>query len=246
MRTISNLQTGILVGVCAAVFSINPCRAQTSFSVVTAHGQTDSQIEQALAQRGSVDFSEVPLRQVVAELSRKFEVQVVLSLKKLEEASVSPETPVTRKATDLSFESILRLILSDLELTYLVRHECLMITTPEDAESQLETRVYPVLDLVTTGAAGLRPSEDDQKRDYDALINVILSTIQPDSWDDVGGPGAVDALDNAGALVISQTRDVHLQIEGLFAALRQAKQFQGLAPPAREPMGHRPAHWPNR
>jgi hypothetical protein len=39
-------------------------------------------------------------------------------------------------------------MLNDLELTYVVRDEVLLITTPEEAESQLITKVYPVGDLV--------------------------------------------------------------------------------------------------
>lgn len=31
--------------------------------------------------------------------------------------------------------------------------------------------------------------------DFDSLIELITATIKPDSWDDVGGPGAIDAFD---------------------------------------------------
>lgn len=201
---------------------------QTRTSLSAELGADASHIEEALKHRGSIDFVERPLRDVVPELSRQFKVPVVLSFKKLEEASVSPETPITKKFYDLTFESILRLLLKDLELTYVVRDEVLQITTPEDAESQLITRVYPVLDLVTVGKS--RPPKSGFGKDYDSLIDVIIATIQPDSWDDVGGPGAIDALGNAGSLVISQTSEVHGQIEGLLAALRKAKALQGLVP----------------
>jgi Protein of unknown function (DUF1598) len=42
--------------------------------------------------------------------------------------------------------------------------------------------------------------------DFDSLIDLIIATIKPDSWDDVGGPGAVDSfeggvyVDSAGLL----------------------------------------------
>ena len=44
--------------------------------------------------------------------------------------------------------SALRLILKDLELSYLVQDEVVQITTPEDAAAQLTHKVYPVGDLV--------------------------------------------------------------------------------------------------
>ncbi len=41
-----------------------------------------------------------------------------------------------------------RLVLRDLDLTYVIRDEVLMITTPEEAELELSTKVHPVADLV--------------------------------------------------------------------------------------------------
>ena len=39
-------------------------------------------------------------------------------------------------------------MLRDMELTYIIKDEVLLITTPEKAESELVTKVYPVADLV--------------------------------------------------------------------------------------------------
>jgi hypothetical protein len=187
--------------------------------------QHERNIELALALQGSVRFQETALQDVAAELSRQFQIPIVLSPKKLEEASISQDTPVTKHLEGLSLESILGLILRDLELVFTIRHEVLLITTAEDAESDLDTRVYPVLDLITTRKAG---SHFYVGRDYDSLIELIIATIKPDSWDDVGGPGAIDALDNAGSLVISQTQAVHRQVERLLVSLRRAKKMQGI------------------
>ena len=46
-------------------------------------------------------------------------------------------------------------LLKELDLTYVVRDEVLLITTPEEAESQLVTKVYPVGDLVNRGPKSL-------------------------------------------------------------------------------------------
>ncbi|MFV1969214.1 MAG: hypothetical protein ACC628_27650, partial [Pirellulaceae bacterium] len=48
--------------------------------------------------------------------------------------------------------------------------------------------------------------------DFDTLIELITATIVPDSWDAVGGPGAIESFDTNLSLVISQTQDVHDQI----------------------------------
>ena len=48
----------------------------------------------------------------------------------------------------VTLRSALRLLLKDLELSYLIQDEVIQITTPEDASAQVSTKVYPVGDLV--------------------------------------------------------------------------------------------------
>ena len=49
---------------------------------------------------------------------------------------------------NITLRSALRLMLKNLQLTYIIQDEVLMITTPEEAEKQLVVKVYPVADLV--------------------------------------------------------------------------------------------------
>jgi general secretion pathway protein D len=62
--------------------------------------------------------------------------------------------------------------------------------------------------------------------DFDTLIELITSTIAPDSWDAVGGPGAVESFPTNLSLVISQTQDVHDQIADLLEQLRRLQDLQ--------------------
>ena len=54
----------------------------------------------------------------------------------------------------------------------------------------------------------------------DSLIEMITTIVQPDSWDDVGGPGGVDCY--KGLLAVSQTDQVHKRIERFLDMLREA------------------------
>jgi len=120
-------------------------------------GGAEQRIFGELNRTTNLDVVEMPLRDVVAYLSEVHGIPIVLSAKKLEEASVSGDTPITKSVRGITLRSALRLLLRDLELTYVIRDEVLQITTPEDAESQLLTKVYPVGDLVvpiTTGGGG--------------------------------------------------------------------------------------------
>ena len=205
----------------------------------------EDRIEAALTQQVSFNFSEEPLKDAIDIIKQKTGLPILLATKKLEEAAINLETPVTVSLHDLTLESFFRNFLGDLGLTFLVRDEVIVITTPEDAGSQLINRIYPVLDLVarrtpvyeanavvTSKTAGGRVGVAD----YESLMDVITTTIDPDSWDDVGGPGSIAEFDNAGVLIIAQTRDTHQKIGKLLNSLRRVKGLQGLptiAPQAR-------------
>lgn len=155
-------------------------------------------------------------------------VSIVLATSTLADAAITSDTPVTAQISGVSYRSLLRLVLDELKLTWTFRNEVILITTREDAESMLETRLYPVLDLVA--AAGTTPDKAMRgEHDYDTLIDTITTTVEPDSWDDVGGPGTIAEYPGAGALVISQTAEIHEQVEKILAALRRVKQIQGIS-----------------
>ncbi len=62
--------------------------------------------------------------------------------------------------------------------------------------------------------------------DFDSLIELITSTIAPQSWDDVGGPGAIQGFETNLSLVVSQTQEIHEQIADLLAQLRRLQDLQ--------------------
>ncbi len=62
--------------------------------------------------------------------------------------------------------------------------------------------------------------------DFDTLIDLITSTIAPDSWTDVGGSGAIEPFPTNLSLVISQTQEVHEQIADLLDQLRRLQDLQ--------------------
>jgi general secretion pathway protein D len=62
--------------------------------------------------------------------------------------------------------------------------------------------------------------------DFDTLINLITNTIAPDTWDEVGGAGAIEEFPVNLSLVISQTQEVHEQISDLLDQLRRLQDLQ--------------------
>jgi hypothetical protein len=208
--------------------------AQTSFRLVNIHPDTEK-LEAALRRRGSLDAVETPLRDVVAHLKTQFEVPILLAEKSLTDGGVNIDTPVTRQLRAIPLESILTLLLDELELDYMVREGVILISTPEDIEApdRMETRVYPVKDLVVFRAARRRDvssggGAQGERLDFTQLVDLIETTIAPESWSSVGGPGAISVFDNAEAIVVSTTCRSHREIEGLLATLRKVKGLQGI------------------
>jgi hypothetical protein len=187
-------------------------------------------LEQALQRRNGINAVDMPLRDFADRLSQQFGVPIDLDVKKLEESGVNIDTPINMRLDSIPLESILQRVLSDLELTFTIRNHVILITTPEEAESQLTTKIYPVRDLVFTGAG-----KDGLGEDYDSLIELITTTIEPQTWDEVGGPGSISGFEIASSLVISQTDDIHRAVEPLLVKLRHVRGLQGIPSAALPP-----------
>lgn len=57
----------------------------------------------------------------------------------------------------------------------------------------------------------------------DELIDLITSTLEPETWDDVGGPGSIRYEPETMSLLIRQTEAVHDEIEETLTTLRKLK-----------------------
>ena len=62
--------------------------------------------------------------------------------------------------------------------------------------------------------------------DFQPLIELIQSTIEPDSWDEVGGAGTMQEFRQNLSLVVSQTQEVHEKIQALLEQLRRLQDLQ--------------------
>jgi hypothetical protein len=78
--------------------------------------------------------------------------------------------------------------------------------------------------LAKTGTQKAKDARKGNPDPYDVLIDVITTTVKPQTWDEVGGPGSISAVPVAQSLVISQTRELHDEILELLRALRAAKR----------------------
>lgn len=223
---------GLLVVAFGAALLI-PQFSRVSLSAASGREeQIQSKIETALRQPVTLRFVDTPLNDVMDQIAKEHSLDIILT-KKLEDAGVSLDHPVTATANNISLESFLDRMLGDLNLTLMVQSESLLVTTIEDAQSpqNMNVSIYPVADLVDYFRL---PANEGGSvaMDFDSLINIVTTTIEPDSWQDVGGPGSISGHENSRTLVISTRRDIHQKIAGMLNTIRRAKRLQSLSMPS--------------
>ncbi|NLF72708.1 MAG: VWA domain-containing protein [Candidatus Anammoximicrobium sp.] len=118
-------------------------------------GSAEQKIFSALEDDTRLEFIETPLNSVIDFLKDQHDINIEIDTKALDDIGVGTDSPITRNLKGISLRSALRLMLKDLGLTYVVKDEVLLITTPEEAESKLVTKVYPVGDLVIPIQSGM-------------------------------------------------------------------------------------------
>ena len=62
--------------------------------------------------------------------------------------------------------------------------------------------------------------------DFTSLMNLISTTVQPDSWEDLSGPGSIMPYRTTLSLVIRQTQAIHEEIADLLGQLRRLQDLQ--------------------
>lgn len=198
--------------------SMPPVKVKWPQAAEPPPGRAEARILAALDEPCDLDLVDQPLSEVLAELRERYRISIRLGDKALEEARVPSDAPITRTFRGLALKTALELMLDELELTYILYNEVLLITTKEDAENFQIAKVYPVFDLVVRpqGAASRTPALD-----FPSLIESITGSLAPTSWEEVGGPGSVVSFTNSGALVISQTSAIHQEIAAFLQGLRE-------------------------
>jgi hypothetical protein len=165
----------------------------------------------------SVNFQSQKFEEVIDYLQDKTGLNILLDKEALKEKEIDYETPVSLKATKIGVRALLRKILNDVGLTYVIKDELIQVTTFEKAKKMMVVRSYPVGDLVT---ANLDPRLPPNLRQLAILqnaaqtIDLIKQMVEPDSWagSETGGAGSI--VFNPATLTISvkQSAEIHYKL----------------------------------
>jgi len=151
-------------------------------------------LDKRLSEKSDFQFSQVPLSTVLRTLQRDYSLPIILDKAAIEKSGVDAEEKITYSQKQVSIGDALGELLALKTLEWTIDHGVVVVTTLEGAERQLITRVYQM-------KGGGQPD---------------LFSIEPDSWESLGGPGIVAPFPPR-CLIVRQRLVVHQQIIAKFA-----------------------------
>ncbi len=205
--------------------SPDPCPTDHAPQASAAHhrgvflignSETRRRIEDRLSADCQLEFTESPLRDVAAILADRIGEPVRLDVVALEDAGIDPDTcALTASMRGMPLRASIREVLGPVDLVLITQNDILKITTKDQADQFLEPRLHQIY------------AEADAR----GLIDVLQATVAPLTWSTVGGSGSIELLLHGQEqwVVVSQTQEVHDQVESFLANLQKA--FTGAGVP---------------
>jgi hypothetical protein len=155
-------------------------------------------IEKALRRPVTLEVVETPLSEVAEQLARQFDVNVLLDQKALNDVGIDPATPVTFRLTNLPLRYALDELLRPLSLEWTIRSGALLVTSVEENDRLLTTRVYNVSSLLVNGP-DYPASRSSDLGDPDPLFGSPPERNLPGALGNVNGFG--DGMGMAGPVM---------------------------------------------
>lgn len=198
----------------------------------------------------TLKFENTPLEEAISKIEELGGFPIQINERELEALALSKEMPVNLPKGKRTLRRTLDLICHPLDLAWHQPGEFLVVSTGTDVETELVTRFYPVRDLVWHSPKPANPADIErlldlsrwqgafvfretahlsplQVDDYGALPGhfqlrgIILTSVRPYMWEDLGGPGSCQLCLELDCLAIMQTRRVHEEVSVLLHRLRQ-------------------------
>lgn len=192
----------------------------------------------------SIHFDAVPLKAALQQLAKASGRNIHLDQAGLAEESLTETVPVTLNLDQVKLSTAMNLLLDPLNLGYRIEESgVIVVTSQQRVKGHPIIATYSVADLAVPvpkrvsiklnakrEMAGdeFKPSEPAKSMSLppQELADLIMSTCQPNSWEEVGGAGSIKVNAKTLSLVVRQTRDVHDEIRDLLGQLRRLQQKQ--------------------
>ena len=172
-------------------------------------------ILKALNTTVTVDFKNSKFQDVIDTLSTLIGQPILLDQNALEEAKITYDTPINLKVKGVTARTILRKILGEFSLAYMIKEETIQVTSALKARETMITRTYNISDIIDTGGLDTlrfgNPgiSAVQMVQNVNAIMDLIQTSVDPDSWKKNGGQGTIAFNPSTMALIIRNNAEVH-------------------------------------
>ena len=187
-----------MAGKTVACWSVDPLMTQ----------QQEQRIIAALLQPATKHWQQVPLAQVVKDLSEYFPTDV--DRRALESVSVSDDVSFTTTvAGNPTLASVLFSGLKELDLTVRLSAGRLIITTPAGANENLAIKIYDITPVV------------EDANGFDETMQLLRQSLGPGAWASGGGASTMTPFTSGdrSVLIISTTIQAHWHCQVLLNRL---------------------------
>jgi len=162
-------------------------------------------LPEPLGRRATCDLTESSIAEHVEWLNDQPGVTAILD----ERALASVGLPPSERLSDRLRNDPIYLLLNRFaarDLAWYLEDGIVVVTIPEQLDAKLSTTPHNVGNLL------------DEGYEADDLLDLIESTVAPNSWETVGGPGTLSILGDV--LFVRQIDPIQRRVRGLLGALR--------------------------
>jgi hypothetical protein len=182
--------------------------------------EEEVRVLRALAKPIPVELKGSKLQDAIDYISTMSDRTIIIEKSALDENQISYDTPVSfHVRAPVATRTVLRSVLGQVGLTYVVRDNIILVTTQPRARDLMVTKSYYVGDLVAaTGSFGGAPQwgipldQAQLAQNVAGVVEMLTSSIDPLSWQSKGGLGTVGFNIPTMSLIVRQSAEVHAMI----------------------------------
>ncbi len=170
----------------------------------------------------SVNYNNDNFKAVLKDLEEKTGLSLFMDPNSERDIDLNYDDPITFKAEKQTVRTILKVVLGQERLTYIIKEGNIQVMTPKRASETTTVRVYMVDDLLGIPNAQLQlfnpqMAQLQKMQNAQRIIQLIMMTTDPNYWQANGGPGSIVYYE--GMLIIRASSEMHYQVAspGLFA-----------------------------
>ena len=174
--------------------------------------EEDRKIMNTMSSPLTFSLKNEPLQSFLDIMEKQFGSPLVIDQQALQLMNITTETPITVNSRGWSTRTILRKVLSDLGLSYVIKEKTIHITSPDRAKETMTTRAYPIGDIIGNMNMNM-PGNYNQAvfiQNVQNIMNSIMA-LDPKSWQPEGA-GSIVFEPSTMSLIIRQTAEFHFMV----------------------------------